>query len=66
MKRILNTQGKHEVVIVVLIAVPLMVAGVIWAIIEGGYSEPRLPVTPVSTPATDQSTPAAFIIVDDA
>lgn len=64
MKRILTTQGKHEIVIVLLIAVPLMVIGVIWAILEGGYAIPRDPVTPVATPVTPNATPTSFIIVD--
>jgi hypothetical protein len=66
MNKILKTQGKHEIVIVLLIAVPLMVAGVVWAIIEGGYAEPLAPVSPVATPAPSPSTPAAFFIAPDA
>lgn len=68
MKRILSTQGKHEIVIVLLIAVPLMVIGVVWAILQGGYAIPIDPVTPVpvATPATPAATPAAFVIVDAA
>ena len=67
MNKILKTQGKHEIVIVLLLAVPLMVAGVVWAILEGGYAEPLEPVTPVATPApTTTSTPAAFVILPDA
>lgn len=66
MKRILTTQGKHEIVILLLIVVPLMVIGVAWAIYEGGYAIPRDPVTPVATPATAPSTPTGFVIVDAA
>jgi hypothetical protein len=66
MNKILKTQGKHEIVIVILIAVPLMVAGVVWAILEGGYAEPLPPVTPVATPAPSTATPTAFFTVQDA
>lgn len=66
MNKILKTQGKHEIVIVLLLAVPLMIGGVVWAIIEGGYAEPLPPVTPVATPAPTDSTPATFTILPDA
>lgn len=49
-------QGKHDILIVVLIAVPLMVAGFVWAIIDGGYSDPSEPANVISVPA---STPVA-------
>ncbi|HWV34801.1 MAG TPA: hypothetical protein VNZ55_04160 [Thermomicrobiales bacterium] len=66
MKRILNTQGKHEIYIVLAIVVPLMVIGVVWAIVNGGYAEPIAPVTPVATPAPTETTPAAFTFIDAA
>lgn len=49
-------QGKHDILIVVLIAVPLMVAGFVWAIIDGGYSDRSEPANVISVPA---STPVA-------
>ena len=63
MNKILKTQGKHEIVIVLLIAVPLMIGGVVWAILEGGYAEPLPEVTPVSSPAPSTGTPAALFTV---
>jgi hypothetical protein len=66
MDKILKTQGKHEIVIVLLIAVPLMIGGVVWAILEGGYAEPLALVTPVATPASPTATPSAFVIQPDA
>ncbi len=45
-------QGKRDIVILLLIVVPLVVAGFTYAVLEGGFAEPRLPATPtvVSTP----------------
>ena len=45
-------QGKHDILIVVLIAVPLIVAGFVWAVIDGGYSDPAEPVNVISVPAS--------------
>lgn len=51
-------QGKRDLVIVALISVPLMVAGFVWAMIEGGFAEPPPVATPVSTPyIAPESTP---------
>jgi len=66
MKRILNTQGKHEVVIVLLIVVPLMVIGVVWAIMEGGYAIPIEPLTPAASPVSTPVSPTGFTIVEAA
>ena len=46
-------QGKRDLVILLLIVVPLAVAGVVWALLAGGFAEPRLPVatpTIIATP----------------
>lgn len=53
-------QGKRDLLTVFLISVPLMAAGFIWAVLEGGFAEPPPPAaTPVSTPfIAPESTPA--------
>lgn len=65
-----KTQGGRDILLLIVLVVPLAIAGVIWGIL-GDFSEPRealdptpvdLPTTPVATPAT----PAAFFIIEDA
>lgn len=60
-----KTQGARDLLLLAVIVVPLALAGVIWGIV-GDFTEPREPVTPtpVVAPATPQSTPVTFVIVD--
>lgn len=62
-----KTQGGRDILLLVVLIVPLAIAGVIWGIL-GDFSEPREPVTPtpIETPATPQSTPVTFVILDHA
>lgn len=61
-----KSQGARDLLLLALLVVPLSIAGVIWGIL-GDFSEPREPVTPtpIATPATPQSTPVSFTIVDN-
>ncbi len=65
LKRFLpKSQGARDILLLVVLVVPLSIAGVIWGIL-GDFSEPREPVTPtpIATPAaTPQSTPVSFVI----
>jgi hypothetical protein len=54
-------QGKRDILIVVLIAVPLMVAGFVWAIIDGGYTEPAEPRNVISIPAPSPAASPGFL-----
>lgn len=60
-----KTQGGRDILLLVVLVVPLAIAGVIWGIL-GDFSTPREPVTPtpVEAPATPQSTPVSFVIVE--
>ncbi len=62
-----KSQGARDILLLVVLIVPLAIAGVIWGIL-GDFSEPREPVTPtpVIAPATPQSTPVSYVIVDNA
>lgn len=62
-----KSQGARDILLLVVLIVPLAIAGVIWGIL-GDFSSPREPVTPtpIVTPATPQSTPVTFIISDNA
>lgn len=62
-----KSQGARDILLLVVLVVPLAIAGVIWGIM-GDFTEPREPVTPtpIATPATPQSTPISFMIVDHA
>lgn len=61
-----KSQGARDILLLVVLVVPLSIAGIIWGIL-GDFSEPREPVTPtpVATPATPQSTPVSFVIVEN-
>lgn len=54
-------QGKHDILIVVLIAVPLMVAGFVWAMIDGGYTDPAEPRNVISIPAPSPAASPTFL-----
>lgn len=62
-----KTQGGRDILLLIVLVVPLAIAGVIWGIL-GDFSEPREPVTPtpVVAPATPQATPTSFFVVDHA
>lgn len=53
-----TSPGKHDILIVLAIVVPLVIGGVVWAILDGGYAEPIPPVTPVATPTASPSASA--------
>lgn len=57
-----KTQGARDLWLLVILIVPLAIAGVIWGIL-GDFSSPRPEVTPtpITTPGTPSSTPAVFI-----
>lgn len=61
-----KSQGARDFLLLVVLVVPLSIAGIVWGIL-GDFSELREPVTPtpVSTPATPQSTPVSFVIVEN-
>jgi hypothetical protein len=54
--------GKHDILIVLAIVVPLVIGGVVWAILEGGYAEPVPPVTPIATPTASPAVSTPFVI----
>lgn len=56
-----GSQGKRDILILVLIAVPLILAGFVWAMLEGGYAEPVVPATPISSPAPSPAASPTFI-----
>lgn len=58
-------QGKHDILIVILLAVPLMVAGFVWAVIDGGYADPVEPANTISVPASTPVTSPSFIITPE-
>jgi nitrogen fixation-related uncharacterized protein len=58
-------QGKHDILIVVLIAAPLMVAGFVWAMISGGYTEPDEPSNVISIPAPSPAVSPAFLVTPE-
>lgn len=60
-----KTQGARDLWLLVIMIVPLAIAGVIWGIL-GDFSEERPPLTPspISTPATPQGTPAAVFTIN--
>lgn len=62
-----KSQGARDILLLVVLVVPLAIAGVIWGIL-GDFSEPREPITPtqVTAPATPQATPTSFFIADNA
>lgn len=62
-----KSQGARDILLLVVLVVPLAIAGVIWGIL-GDFSEPREPVTPTpaTVPATPQATPSGFVLVDNA
>lgn len=62
-----KSQGARDILLLVVLVVPLAIAGVIWGIL-GDFTEPREPITPtpIATPATPQSTPVSYVIVDHA
>lgn len=62
-----KSQGARDILLLVVLIVPLAIAGVIWGIL-GDFSEPREPVTPtpIVAPATPQASPAAFFISNHA
>ncbi len=64
--KLFNQQGKHDIVIILLIVVPLMIGGVVWAVLEGGYAEPLPPVTPVATPNSSPEASAPIFTIDGA
>jgi hypothetical protein len=62
-----KTQSGRDILLLVVLVVPLAIAGVIWGIL-GDFSEPRdaiLDPTSVDLPSTPVATPAAFYIFDD-
>lgn len=61
-----KSQGARDILLLVVLIVPLAIAGVIWGIL-GDFSEPREPITPtpITTPATPQSTPVSYVIIDN-
>lgn len=60
-----KSQGKRDILLLVVLIVPLAIAGVIWGIL-GDFTSPREPATPtpIVAPATPQSTPLTFIVSD--
>lgn len=55
--------GKHDIFIVLAIVVPLVIGGVVWAILEGGYAEPIPPVTPIATPTASPAAASQVFII---
>lgn len=63
-----KTQSGRDILLLVVLVVPLAIAGVIWGIL-GDFSEPRdaiLDPTPVDLPSTPVATPTAFYIINEA
>lgn len=62
-----KSQGKRDLLLLVVLVVPLAIAGVIWGML-GDFSETREPITPtpIATPATPQSTPVSFFVIENA
>lgn len=60
-----KSQTGRDILLLVVLIVPLAIAGVVWGIL-GDFSEPREPVTPtpITAPATPQATPQAFVIAN--
>lgn len=61
-----KNQGTRDILLLVVLIVPLALAGVIWGIL-GDFSSPREPATPtpIVAPATPQSTPVTFVFTDN-
>lgn len=62
-----KSQGARDILLLVVLVVPLAIAGVIWGIL-GDFSEPREPVTPtpITAPATPIATPESFVLSNHA
>lgn len=62
-----KSQSMRDILLLVVLIVPLAIAGVIWGIL-GDFSTPRetLDPTPVDLPATPVASPATFFIIDEA
>ena len=62
-----KSQFSRDILLLVVLIVPLAIAGVIWGIL-GDFSEEREPLepTPVVLPGTPDATPSSLIIIDNA
>lgn len=60
-----KSQGSRDLWLLVIMIVPLAIAGVIWGIV-GDFSEERPPVTPtpITAPSSPEATPSAFFTID--
>lgn len=60
-----KTQSGRDILLLIVLIVPLAIAGVIWGIL-GDFSTPRetLEPTPVDISATPLATPTAFFVID--
>lgn len=60
-----KTQSGRDILLLIVLIVPLAIAGVIWGIL-GDFSTPREPLTPtpVEAPATPSASPAAFFTIE--
>ena len=61
-----KTQSGRDILLLIVLIVPLAIAGVIWGIL-GDFSSPResLDPTPVELPATPIASPAALFAFTD-
>lgn len=61
-----KSQSARDILLLVVLIVPLAIAGVIWGIL-GDFSSPResLQPTPVELPATPIASPTALFVIAD-
>ncbi len=61
-----KTQSGRDILLLIVLIVPLAIAGVIWGIL-GDFSSPRetLDPTPVELPSTPVASPTALFVITD-